>query len=202
MKRLFLACGLFGVLLLASGCAKEKPEVPSWFKGEGKKDDKAVGKNSPEQLKRDLDGKIRQLEKKMTALDEAIAKATASKKDYVVRLNNAGVHSEDDLKKPEFKDDEELQRLKNLVLKKRAEIDKLQQIHKQYRLTLLDGKDALESLDQQLKLKQAGIGEKDLEELTVKIRIIDERLNASTDVGNLPDMGKAGDLDKILKGDK
>jgi hypothetical protein len=162
MKRLLPACGLFGVLLLVCGCGKDKPEVPSWFKGDSKKDGAAVAKNSPQQLQADLRKKIGQLEKKMTALEEAIASVEKSKKDIKKRLSERGVRDSNDLNKPENKDDEELQRLVASLVKKSHEQTRYEQMRKQYNVALFDGKEALESLDRQLKLAQAGISYKEL----------------------------------------
>ena len=47
MKRIALACGLFGALLVACGCGKDKAEVPSWFKGEKKDGGPVATKNTP-----------------------------------------------------------------------------------------------------------------------------------------------------------
>ena len=200
MKRLPLACGLFGALLLVCGCSKSKPEVPSWFKDGQKNGNAVVGKNSPEQLQSDLRAKIAQLERKMSALEEAIASVDKSKNDIKARLVKRGIRSSEDLKKPEHRDDEEIQRMVSALLKKRQEETKYEGIRKQYSVALWDGKEALESLDRQLKLARAGITDKELEDLTVTIRMIDERLNA-TEPGNAADLIKGDhELDKVLKG--
>ncbi len=91
--------------------------------------------------------------------------------------------------------------MKDLLVKNQQELAKYEQMHKQYSLTLLDGKEALDSLDRQLKLARAGITEKELEDLAVMIKKIDERLS-NAEPGNVADPIKGEtDLDKILKGD-
>ncbi len=199
MKRLSLACGLFGAILLACGCGQSKPAVPSWFKGDGKKDGVAAAKNTPKGLQSDLRSKIVQLEKKMAALEEAIASVKRSKEDIHSRLVKRGIRSSEDLKKPENKDDDEIQRMVNALLRKKQEETKYEAIRKQYSVALWDGKEALESLDRQLKLAQAGISDKELEDLAVTIKKIDERLDAA-EPGNAADLLKGdNELDKILK---
>jgi hypothetical protein len=205
MKRFYSACGLFGALLLVSGCGSSKPEVPSWFKGDSKKEkggDPVVAKNSPEQLQRDLQTKIRQLEKKQTALEEAITSVDKSKREIVTRLHNRGVKSLEDLNNAPNKNDEDIQRWKTALLKNRQEYAKYMQMQKEYNIALFDGKDALERLGRQLTLAKAGISEKELEDLALTIRKIDridDRLNG-TDATNPVELIKGDSvLEKELK---
>jgi hypothetical protein len=199
MKRLLPACGLFVALLLACGCGSSKPEVPSWFKGDGSKGNPAA-KNAPEQLQRDLSNKIKQLEKKMAALDEAIASVTKSRDKHLRILKNAKVKVMADFNESPFKDDKDLLRERDLFLKNHDELRKYEKMRKQYNLALLDGKEALDSLDRQLKLARAGITEKELEDLAVTIQKIDEKLT-DTEPGAGADALKGDhDLDSILKG--
>ena len=172
MKRLFCACGLFGALLLATGCGQSKPAKPSWVLGDGNKGN-PVAKNSPEQLQRDLASKIKGLEKKMAALEEAIASVERSKHEIVAELHAKGVRSLEDLGKDQFKDDEKVKRLKDALVRNRRENAKYQQMRVEYSAALFDGNLARESLERQLKLAKAGITEKELEDLALTIRRID-----------------------------
>jgi hypothetical protein len=186
---------VFGIVLLACGCGSSKPEVPSWFRGDGKKGGNVVVKNQPNQLHADLKRKMQQLESKQAALEKVIASVNKSKADIVERLHKRGIDSAEDLSKAPFKDDDEVQRLKTALIHNRQEYARYQRIKKEYDGAMLDAKLALEQLDRQLQLAQAGITDKELEDLNVALKKLDERLNAPNN-DNPVDMIKG---DKILE---
>jgi len=113
-------------------------------------------------------------------------------------LQARGVRSLASLKEPAYKDDEEVQRMYRSLQKKIEEHKKYTQMRKEYGIALFDGKDALESLDRQLKLAKAGFSEKEMEDFAVTLRKIDERLNA-TDVSAPVDVKDDQDIANILK---
>jgi hypothetical protein len=199
MKRLFPACGLFGALL-ACGCGSSKPEVPSWFKGDGGKGNPGA-KNSPEQLQRDLTTKLKALEKKLAALDKVIADLEKSKTDIKARLAARGVRDSKDLQKPGIKDDEQIQHMAAALLKKSKECASYRRKHEEYGLALFDGNQARESLDHLIELRKAGIDEKEPgEELALTIHKI-ERMDKRVDEAEKAAEVKADDLlEKELKG--
>ena len=137
----------------------------------------------------------------MSALDEAIASVTRSKREIATTFKSRGIRELADCDKPPFKDDDEVQRMKTSLLRKIQETSKYEQMKKQYKVALFDGREALDSLDRQLKLAEAGISDKELEDLAVTIKKIDERLNAA-DAGGPGELIKGDhDLDKILRGE-
>jgi hypothetical protein len=200
MKQSLFACGIFGALLLACGCGKEKAEVPTWLKGDGK-NGKDVAKNSPEALKRDLEGKIKKLDNKIAALQKDMGKLKERQKDLATKLNkDHGIHSMEDARRPKYKDNEDVQQLMKYLLKNQDEQVKDQELLKQYRRLHVDATETKDALERQIDRAKAGITEKELEDLTVTIRKIDERLS-DAEAARKDDVTKDDqDLDKILKG--
>jgi hypothetical protein len=200
MKRHLLVAGLVIGLIGACGCGSSKPEVPSWFKSSsGGKDKDKPGKPTADAGLTDLKTKMAKLQKKIDALDGVIKDVDKRKIEIVESLRKEGVTSSADLKKAEFKDNEVVTRLVKKLVDNGNQRAKYEQMRKEFRSLHEDGKDALTQLEQQQKLRDAGLNDKELDDLNIAIKKIEEKLDAKDPSDPVKEINSDTILDRELK---
>jgi hypothetical protein len=200
MKRPLLLTGFFAALLGACGCGSSKPEVPSWFKsGNSAKNGKSTTKPTSDTALNELSAKVKQLNRKITALNTAIDGVQKSKKARIAQLKQKGVSSSEDLKKPTIQNDRSVKSLLENLERDHAEETKYKALREEFEGLKLDGELTLERLDRQVKLAKEGISDKDLEDLEIAVRKIDARLKDDSPTNPVSDLKADAILDKELK---
>lgn len=156
------------------------PEVPSWLQSAS-----VVGstskERSPEQLKAELEAKVKELQAKLTAIQKVSADLRTEKTEIIKDLNDLKITSVSGLK-GNVKAQRKAQRLQDIV----SEMVVIDKHADDYDAALDQGKAVLRRLERQLVLKQAGISDAELVEVRTTITIFDEKLKGSVSVIQAP----------------
>jgi len=179
MKRHLFLSGLLAALLGVCGSGSSKPEVPSWFKGNNSKakESKPASKATMQTALNDLSSRATLLDSKMKALDKALEDVRTQKKAHIAQLRQKGVKSSQDLKIPEIRDDKQVAKLVDKLEKDHAEEAKYVQLKADYEDLHDKATDTLARLKRKVALEQAGISDKELDDIDVFLRKADARLN-------------------------
>jgi outer membrane murein-binding lipoprotein Lpp len=201
MKRPLTLSALLAGLLTLSGCGSSKPEVPSWFKSNGGNAKKTTPttKMSSDAALTDLSGKVKQLSRKITALNTAIESVQKEKKVTVAKLRQRGVTSSESLKNPDIRDDRTVKFLLEALERDSAEEAKYRQLRDEFEILQLEAQVTQVRLERHVKLAKEGISEKDLEDLEVALRKIDARLKDDKPTNPVDVLKAPAILDKELK---
>ena len=196
MTRIFSACGLFGALLLVCGCGSSKPEVPSWFKGDSKKDaSPAVAKNSPNQQKTELEQRVKKVETQLRVFEKVLKDLNDEKSETVQKLRQLGVKSVADIKEDNRRGQDLYKRLKRII----ADIDSTKRKAEEYEVALDNGQAVLRDFKRKLELQQAGISDEEIDKVVVTITKMDERLKATAVPEALSEHKVEKDANDLLK---
>lgn len=149
-----------------------RPEAPSWLQRAGA--DAPRGPATPEQLKGELEVKIKELGVKRAAFDKVLNILKKEKTETIEALTNLKINSVAGLKDNPLAQ-RKAARLQEIV----QEMDSIQRKTVEYDLALDQGQTVLRKLDRQLILKEAGISDDELHEVTVTLTLFDEKLKAS-----------------------
>jgi hypothetical protein len=147
-----------------------RPEAPSWLQ----RTDGPRGPASPEQLKGELEVKMKELGVKRAAFDKVLNSLKKEKTETIDALTNLKINSVAGLKDNPLAQ-RKAARLQEIV----QEMDGIQKKTVEYDLALDQGQTVLRKLDRQLTLKEAGISDDELHEVTVTLTLFDEKLKAS-----------------------
>jgi len=147
-----------------------RPEAPSWLQ----RTDGPRGPATPEQLKGELEVKMKELGVKRAAFDKVLNSLKKEKTETIDALTNLKINSVASLKDNPLAQ-RKAARLQEIV----QEMDGIQKKTVEYDLALDQGQTVLRKLDRQLTLKEAGISDDELHEVTVTLTLFDEKLKAS-----------------------
>ena len=192
MSRRLLPLALLIALPVAAGCRK-RAEVPSWFRASAST--AAPAKTaSPTNPKAELENRVERLEGQLRALDRAGADLEKQRKEIVERLKRADVRSSDDLKKSEI-----ARNLARLLAEVRQELTRLELKREEFAVAHDNGRAVLRRLQRQQELREAGVGDEELDRVSEVILRIDERLKQMEKNAPPPQVDLETVLDEELK---